>query len=197
MIRYLNGPISFKTPSYIIVEAGGVGYEVNISMYTYAKVEPLERVKIHTYLHIKEDSHTLYGFFEDVERKMFTLLISVSGIGPNTAMTIFSGMNPEEVQASILSEDTAAFNRVKGIGPKTAKRIILDLKDKVKKQFGSDITIPVGSNVSPARQEAISALIALGFNRIVVQKAVNKVLRDDPSIQGAEQIIRSALKQLS
>jgi Holliday junction DNA helicase RuvA len=112
-------------------------------------------------------------------------------------MTIFSGLNPEEVQASILSEDTAAFNRVKGIGPKTAKRIILDLKDKVKKQFGSDITIPVGSNVSPARQEAISALIALGFNRIVVQKAVNKVLRDDPSIQGAEQIIRSALKQLS
>ena len=197
MIRYLNRHISFKTPSYIILEAGGVGYEVNISMYTYAKVEPLERVKIHTYLHIKEDSHTLYGFFEDVERKMFTLLISVSGIGPNTAMTIFSGMNPEEVQASILSEDTAAFNRVKGIGPKTAKRIILDLKDKVKKQFGSDITIPVGSTVNPARQEAISALIALGFNRIVVQKAVNKVLRDDPSIQGAEQIIRSALKQLS
>lgn len=197
MIRYLNGPISFKTPNYIIVEAGGVGYEVNISMYTYAKVESLERVKIHTYLHIKEDSHTLYGFFEDVERQMFTLLISVSGIGPNTAMTIFSGMSPEEVQASILGEDTAAFNRVKGIGPKTAKRIILDLKDKVKKQFGTDIKIPVGSTVSPERQEAISALLALGFNKIAVQKAVNKVLREEVEASTAEQIIRLALKQLS
>jgi Holliday junction DNA helicase RuvA len=197
MIRYLNGPISYKSPNYIIVEAAGVGYEVNISMYTYAKVEPLERIKVLTYLHIKEDSHTLYGFFEDIERQMFTLLISVSGIGPNTAMTIFSGMSPEEVQASILGEDTAAFNRVKGIGPKTAKRIILDLKDKVKKQFGSDIKIPVGATVSPDRQEAISALLALGFNKIAVQKAVNKVLREESDASGAEQIIRLALKQLS
>lgn len=197
MIRYLTGPITYKTPHYIVVEAAGVGYEVNISMFTYAKVEPLEKVKILTYLHIKEDSHTLYGFYEDVERQMFTLLISVSGIGPSTALLIFSGMRPDEVQQAILSEDTAAFNRVKGIGPKTAKRIILDLKDKVKKQFG-DIVVSASSPAgNPARQEAISALIALGFNRIAVQKAVNKVLNEQPDVAEAEGIIRFALKILS
>ena len=197
MIRYLNGPIGHKTANYIVVEAGGVGYEVNISMFTYAKLEKLDKIKILTYLHIKEDSHTLYGFFDDTERSLFLLLISVSGIGPNTALTIFSGMNPQEVQHAIVTEDTAAFNRVKGIGPKTAKRIILDLKDKVKKQFGELSLDQVTASASPDRQEAISALVALGFNKITVQKTVNKILRENEGDLSAEAIIRMALKQLS
>ena len=197
MIRYLNGPIGHKTANYIIVEAGGVGYEVNISMYTYAKLEKLDRIKILTYLHIKEDSHTLYGFFEDMERQLFLLLISVSGIGPNTALTIFSGMTAQEVQHAIIAEDTAAFNRVKGIGPKTAKRIILDLKDKVKKHFGEVAVDQVSAGASPDRQEAISALVALGFNKITVQKTVNKILRENEAALNAEAIIRLALKHLS
>ena len=197
MIRYLKGAITHKSPNYIIVEAGGIGYEVNISLMTYGHIEPLEQVKISTYLHIKEDSHTLYGFASEQERKLFLLLISVSGIGPSTAQLVLSSMNVEEVSASIVNEDEKAFNRVKGVGPKTAKRIILDLKDKVEKEFSPEKGGPVLVGNNPARTEAIAALTALGFNRISIQKSINKIIKESEKDLGVEELIKTALKHLS
>ncbi|MCP3928925.1 MAG: Holliday junction branch migration protein RuvA [Bacteroidetes bacterium] len=203
MITYLKGEITFKNPSYIVVETGGVGYRVNVSLHTYAQIEKLEKVKILTYLHIKEDSHTLYGFAGEPERNLFGHLISVSGIGTNTARVVLSAMTPDEVRAAIIGEDVLAFKNVKGIGPKTAKRIILDLKDKMMKESGD--TLPTnlsgGQALIPAdntlRKEALSGLVGLGFNKVQVQKALNKVLREHPGIENVEQLIKMALKQLS
>jgi len=195
MISYIKGTITYKNPTYVIVETGGVGYHVNVSLNTYAQIEKMEQVKILIHQHIKEDSNTLYGFNEEAERSLFVLLISVSGIGPNTARVILSSMTPEEVRSSIVGEDVASFNRVKGIGPKTAKRIILDLKDKVIKDSGD-----TSANFSPKdntlRQEALSALVALGFAKVTVQKTLNKILRED-KFTSVEQLIKVALKQLS
>jgi Holliday junction DNA helicase RuvA len=196
MITYLKGIIAFKTPTYIVVETAGVGYYVHISLHTYAQVEKLETVKILTHLVVREDSHTLYGFAEEPERQLFMLLISVSGIGPSTAQVMLSSMTPDEVRSAIISENAAALARVKGIGPKTAKRIILDLKDKLVKDSGeTPLTIlPQGNTI---REEALSALVALGFSRIEVQKTLNKILKEQPAISNVEELIKMALRQLS
>lgn len=196
MITYIKGVITFKTPTFIIVETGGIGYHVNISLNTYVQIEKLEQVKILTYLQVKEDSHTLYGFAEDSERHLFVLLISVSGIGSNTARIILSSMNPDEIKSAILSENVAAFKQVKGVGPKTAKRIILDLKDKVLKESG-DTPLTFTPQDNRSRDEALSALVALGFARIQVQKALNKILKEQPNVTSVEELIKLALKQLS
>ena len=195
MISYIKGEITHKNLTFIIVETGGIGYHVNVSLHTYAQIEKEERIKILIHQHLKEDSNTLYGFSEETERSLFVLLISVSGIGPNTARVILSGMTPEEVRASILAENVAAFNRVKGIGPKTAKRIILDLKDKVMKDSG-DIMVSLGGQDNTLRAEALSALVALGFAKVSVQKTLNKVLQTE-KFTSVEQLIKVALKQLS
>jgi len=196
MISYVKGPITHKSPTYLIVEAGGVGYHINISLHTYAKIEALATVKILTYLHVKEDAQTLFGFAEDIERKLFVHLISVSGIGPNTAQILLSSLNPEEVRAAIIGEDVAAFKQVKGIGPKTAKRIILDLKDKLIKESGdAPLTLPAINNT--IRDEALSGLVALGFTRIQAQKALKKALREKPEAANVEELVKQALKQLS
>lgn len=195
MISYIKGEITHKNPTFIIVETGGIGYHVNVSLYTYARIEKEERIKILIHQHIKEDSNTLYGFSEETERSLFILLISVSGIGPNTARVILSGMTPEEVRASILGENVAAFNQVKGIGPKTAKRIILDLKDKVIKDSGNNgVSLSVQDNT--LRAEALSALVALGFAKVPVQKTLNRVLQAE-KFTSVEQLIKVVLKQLS
>lgn len=196
MISYVKGLISLKTPAYVVVEAGGIGYHINISLNTYSKIEKLENVKLLTHLQVKEDSHTLYGFAEDVERDMFVKLISVSGIGANTARVLLSSMPPEEVRTAIVSEDVSAFKKVKGVGPKTAKRIILDLKDKVLKDSGeTPLTLILPNNT--ARDEALQALVALGFNKIMVQKALNKIIREQPGLTNVEELIKAALKQFS
>ena len=195
MISYIKGAITHKNPTFIIVETGGIGYHVNVSLHTYAQIEKEERVKILIHQHIKEDSNTLYGFSEEAERSLFKLLISVSGIGPNTARVILSGMTPAEVRASILAENVAAFNRVKGIGPKTAKRIILDLKDKVMKDSGDNM-VSLGTQDNTLRAEALSALVALGFAKVSVQKTLNRVLQAE-KFTSVEQLIKVALKQLS
>ncbi len=195
MISYIKGAITHKNPTYIIVETGGIGYHVNVSLHTYAQIEKEERIKILIHQHIKEDSNTLYGFSEEAERSLFILLISVSGIGPNTARVILSGMAPEEVRASILGENVAAFNRVKGIGPKTAKRIILDLKDKVMKDSGES-GVSLSGQDNTLRTEALSALVALGFAKVSVQKTLNRVLQAE-KFTSVEQLIKVALKQLS
>ena len=167
-----------------------------MSLNTYTAIEKLERIKILTYLNIKEDSHSLYGFADEKERSLFVLLISVSGIGTNTARIVLSSLSPEEVRAAIISEDVVTFNKVKGIGPKTAKRIILDLKDKVMKESG-DVPLTFTKKDNTLRGEALSALLALGFAKIKVQKVLNRILQANNDIQSVEELIKRALKQLS
>ncbi|MCB0572536.1 MAG: Holliday junction branch migration protein RuvA [Phaeodactylibacter sp.] len=196
MITYIKGNITHKSPTFIVVEAGGIGYHINISLFTYAQVEKLETVKILTHLHIKEDAHTLYGFADAAERSLFVHLISVSGIGPNTGQLILSAMNPDELRANIIGENVAALQRIKGVGPKTAKRIILDLKDKMMKDSGGEMPA-LAPQDNTMREEALSALVALQFNRIQAQKALNKVLRDKPGLVSVEELIKLALKELS
>ena len=196
MITYIKGNITHKSPTFIVVETGGLGYHVNISLNTYSQVEKMESVKILTHLHIKEDSHTLYGFADAAERSLFVHLISVSGIGPSTAQLMLSSMTPEEMRMAIISEDVNTLKRIKGIGPKTAKRAILDLKDKMLKDSGEEMVLASPQD-NTIRDEALSALVALQFNRIQAQKALNKALKENPGIAGVEQLIKLALKELS
>lgn len=197
MIAYLNGDITYKTPTYIYVDCHGVGYHVNISLNTYAKLENLQKIKILTYLNVKEDEQTLFGFFDDDERSLFILLISVSGVGVNTARIILLYMTPDEVRTAIIHENAVSLGKVKGIGPKTAKRIILDLKDKVIKESGSDHVILVGPETASIRSEALSALIALGFPKPVVEKQIKIVMEKNPNTDQVEDLIKQVLKQMS
>ncbi len=193
MIAYLNGEITYHSPTYIYLDINGLAYHVNISLQTYARIESLTKVKLWTYLHVKEDSHTLFGFFEQDERSIFKHLISVSGIGPNTARLILSSMTSGEARRAIANEDVVSFNKVKGIGPKTAKRVILDLKEKILKE-----EIPQGISASEpmqdVQQEATQALMALGFQRAQVQKAMSGIYQPGMSV---EELIKTVLKQVS
>lgn len=196
MIAYIKGSITFKSPTYIYVEAHGVGYHINISLHTYARIEKEEQVKLLTHLHVKEDSQTLYGFADASERTLFVHLLSVSGIGPNTARIVLSSMTPEEVEHAILTEDELSFKQVKGIGAKTAKQIILDLKNKVSK--GIDKTLPLPTlRDNTLQQEALSALLALGFTKNSVMKAISSARKADPNITEVEALIKASLKRLS
>lgn len=197
MITYIKGNITHKSPTYVVVETAGVGYHINISLHTYARIEKLETVKMLTHLHIKEDSHTLFGFSEAAERNLFVHLISVSGIGPSTAQLMLSAMTPDEMRSAIIGEDVAALKRIKGVGPKTAKRIILDLKDKLLKDGGGEAPAILPQANNAIREEALSALVALQFNRIHAQKALNKILKAQPEIAQVEALIKLALKELS
>ena len=196
MISYIKGLITYKNPTFIVVEAGGIGYRINISLNTYTQIEKAEQVKILTHFHVKEDSQTLYGFSESAERNLFRHLISVSGIGPSTAQTLLSSMTPEEARAAIIGENVAAFKSVKGIGPKTAKRLILDLKDKLIKD-GGDNPVVVTASGNTLREEALSALLALQVNKVQAQKVLTKILKEHPSLTKVEELIRLALRQLN
>lgn len=200
MISYIKGAITMKSPTYIIIETGGIGYKVNISLNTYSKVEQLETVKILTHFLVKEDSQTLYGFFEGNERQLFRHLISVGGVGPNTAIVMLSTMQSDELKAAIIGENILALKKIKGIGEKTAKRIIIDLKDKIIKEAG-DTPLPTGdtpaNNSTAIREEALQALVTLGFNKIQAQKVLNKILKTDPSATTVEKLIKKALRLLS
>ena len=196
MIAYVKGLLTFKNPTFVVVEAAGIGYHINISLHTYAQIEKAEQVRLLTHLHIKEDAHTLYGFGEESERQLFRQLISVSGIGPTTAQVALSSLSPDELRAAIIGEDVNTFKRVKGIGPKTAKRIILDLKDKILKDGGESVILPTPQD-NTAREEALSALAALGFARSQVQRALNRVLRDQGKGLSAEELIKLTLRELS
>jgi len=197
MIAYVKGEIAFKSPTYVIVETGGIGYKINISLNTYAQIEKSERVKLLTHFYVKEDQQTLYGFAEMIEKKLFIHLISVSGIGPSTARLMLSGMSPDELRSAIIGEDLVAFKKVKGVGPKTAKRLILDLKDKLIKESGEDnlATTNIVAGGNTLRQEALSALVALGYVKIQAQKALNKALQGNPNTDSVEKLIKLALKE--
>ncbi|MGK0366031.1 MAG: Holliday junction DNA helicase RuvA [Saprospiraceae bacterium] len=197
MIHYIKGEITFKSPTFIVVETGGIGYKVNISLNTYAKIEKLERVKILTTFLVKEDSQTLFGFADDAERQLFSLLLSVSGVGPSTTQVMLSSMTPDEIKSAIIGEDVNAFKKVKGVGPKTAKRIILDLKDKILKDGGDIINLtPASAADNTMRNEALMALVGLGFSKISAQKALNKILKEQKDIDTVQDLIKAGLNAL-
>lgn len=180
------------------MDCNGVGYHVNISLHTYSKLENLDKIKILTYLAIKEDEHALYGFFDDEERALFILLISVSGIGVNTARVILSYMTPDEVRTAIIHENAVALGKVKGIGPKTAKRIILDLKDKVIKESGKEhVVLSAGPESNALKQEALSALMTLGFPKQAIEKQIKFISEKHPEIDQVEDLIKQVLKNMN
>jgi Holliday junction DNA helicase RuvA len=197
LVAYLNGKIALKTPTHIYVECGGVGYHVNISLHTYSKLESLESIKILTYHHVREEEQSLYGFFDDEERLLFVQLISVSGIGVNTARVILSYMTPEEVRTAIIHENAVALSKVKGIGPKTAKQIILDLKEKVMKTGIDSPALHVTIPSNAIKDEALAALLALGFPKAAVEKHIKSVLDKQPDISLVEDLIKNVLKQMN
>lgn len=196
MITHLRGTMTFKCPTFVVLEAGGVGYQVFISLHTYSQLPDTPTIFLLTHQFIKEDSHTLYGFSEDKERTLFRLLISVSGVGPTTAQVLLSSISPDEIRLAILSEQDEIFRKAKGIGPKTAKRIILDLKDKMVKDSGEAV-FSNNPSYNTIRDEALSALVALGFNRGLVQKAIQQILQDSAPTENVEDLIKKALKLLS
>ncbi|MBT8321455.1 MAG: Holliday junction branch migration protein RuvA [Eudoraea sp.] len=193
MIDHLNGRMLEKNPTYLVVECAGVGYFVNISLNTFSKVPDQENIRIYTHLQVKEDSHTLFGFADKIEREIFRLLISVSGIGSSTARTMLSSLSPEQVRDAIASGDVPLIQSIKGIGAKTAQRVILDLKDKILKIYNLQEVSTDSNNTN--REEALSALEVLGFARKQSEKVVDQVLSQDPSLS-AEDIIKRALKNL-
>ncbi len=193
MIHHLKGKLVEKNPTHVIIECGGVGYFVNISLHTFSKLTDGENISLFTHLQIKEDSHTLFGFSEKSEREIFRLLLSVSGIGSSTARTMLSSMSPAQIRDAIASGDAPTIQGIKGIGTKTAQRVILDLKDKVLKVYDID-EVSLSSN-NTNKDEALSALEVLGFPRRQADKVVEKVLLQDPGLS-VENIIKLALKNL-
>ena len=194
MIAYLSGKFSYKNPAVVYVDVNGIGYEVNISLNTYAHIQHLEEGKLFTYLQIKEDAHTLYGFFDSLEKEMFILLISVSGVGAATARMMLSSMKPDEISNAILMKQTSILESVKGIGRKTAERLVLELKDKVSK-----ISQTSTGNISVSNtfdQDALNALIALGISRPMAEQAIKKIKMTEPSINSLENLIKKALKAI-
>ena len=180
-----------KTPTNVIVECGGIGYDVKISLNTFSALGNKESLKIYTQFVVREDAQILYGFADPEEREMFNFLVSVSGIGPSTAIIMLSGLTPSEIAHAIISEDVPTIQGVKGIGAKTAQRVIVDLKDKMLKFEVSDDNVS-GSN-NTLRFDALTALVSLGFDKKQADKALNKVLKDQDSV---EHLIKDALKVL-
>jgi Holliday junction DNA helicase RuvA len=194
MFAYIDGKLTFKCPTYVVVEAGGVGYHINISLNTYSALGNAERCKIYTWLHVKEDAHTLYGFADEGERRLFLHLISVSGIGPTTCRMMLSSITPVEIQQAIIKADVALIQQIKGIGAKSAQRIVLELQDKLKKE-GPDslISMPLHNTT---KDEALSALVMLGFGKQVAEKAVDNAVKNADQDLTVEQMIKIALKNL-
>ncbi|MGB0776744.1 MAG: Holliday junction branch migration protein RuvA [Flavobacteriaceae bacterium] len=193
MINHLKGKLVEKNPTYAIIECNGVGYFVNISLQTFSALPDSEAVMLYTHLIIREDAHSLYGFFSLLERELFRLLISVSGVGPSTARTMLSSMTAIEIQQGIVDGDVALIQSVKGIGAKTAQRVILDLKDKIVKTYQiEENSLPEGNS---HKEEALSALEVLGFNAKQSEKIISNLLKSEPNLD-VEQLIKKALKSL-
>ncbi|NNC69376.1 MAG: Holliday junction branch migration protein RuvA [Flavobacteriaceae bacterium] len=193
MITHVRGKLVEINPTYAIVECNGVGYFLNISLNTYSKIPDSEAVKLYTHLSIREDAHTLFGFADKTEREIFRLLTSVSGVGPSTARTMLSSMTSEQIQQAIATEDVVLIQSVKGIGAKTAQRVIVDLKDKILKTYElSEDSLKTDNTL---KEEALSALEVLGFTRKQVDKLLHRILQESPSIS-LEEIIKQALKNL-
>ncbi len=191
MIAHLNGRLIEKSPTEVVIECGGIGYLVKISLHTFSQLPSNEAIKIYTQFIVREDAQLLYGFADKVERDMFNLLISVSGIGPNTAILMLSSLTPSEVANAIGSEDVSTIQSVKGIGLKTAQRVIIDLKDKMLKFGLSDDSGTISNNT--IRFDALTALVSLGFDKKAAEKALNRIFNDQATV---ELLIKDALKVL-
>ncbi len=193
MITHIKGRLVEKNPTDVVLDCNGVGYFLHISLHTYSLLPEGEALQLYTHLQVKEDSHTLFGFVEKSEREIFRLLISVSGIGASTARTMLSSLHPDQIKEAIASNDVATIQSIKGIGAKTAQRVIIDLKDKILKVYNID-EVSVSQN-NTNKDEALSALETLGFSRKIAEKVVDKVLRVTPK-ETVENIIKQALKNL-
>ncbi|WP_295767456.1 Holliday junction branch migration protein RuvA [uncultured Mucilaginibacter sp.] len=194
MYAYIDGKLAFKSPAYVVIDAGGVGYHINISLNTFSKLGDTERCKLFVWLHVKEDGHTLYGFADEGEKRLFLHLISVSGIGPNTGRMMLSSITPEEIQTAIVKGNVTQIQRIKGIGPKSAQRVILELQDKLRKE-GPDTLISMPAN-NTVKDEALSALVMLGFARNAAEKVLDAEIGKNTETLTVEQLIKSALKSL-
>ncbi|MCH7784874.1 MAG: Holliday junction branch migration protein RuvA [Bacteroidetes bacterium] len=193
MITHIEGRLVEKSPTDVIIDCNGVGYFINISLYTFSNLPESENVKLYTHLLVREDSHTLYGFSSVLEREIFRLLISVSGVGANIARTMLSSLSPEQVMEAIAHNDITTIQSVKGIGSKTSQRVVLDLGDKILKVYSLDEVSDISSNTN--KNEALSALDTLGFARKQVEKVCNDIIKHDPEAS-VETIIKQALKNL-
>jgi holliday junction DNA helicase RuvA len=195
MIAFLKGKLVHKEPTFIIMDVGGVGYHVNISLQTYSEIKDQENILIFTHLAIREDAHILFGFSNEAEKKLFQQLISVNGIGPSTAIVMLSYMNSQELKTAIIQENVAALQSIKGIGGKTAQRVIIELRDKLKKE-GWEENQPTLS-VAPhntLRKEALSALLTLGLPKALAEKSVDTVLKKSGNTITLEDLVKQALK---
>jgi Holliday junction DNA helicase RuvA len=198
MIAYLSGKITYKSPTHIVLEMGGIGYMVKISLNTFEKIQHLDACQLQTSLIVKNENQSvsgfeLYGFFEEQEKDLFEKLISVSGVGASTARVMLSSFKPDEIRTAILGENEALIQSIKGIGPKSAKRIILELKDKVGKMSTAALLVQTPNNTM--KEEALSALVALGFNKQAAEKVLGK-LQSGGDARNVEGLIKEALKLL-
>jgi Holliday junction DNA helicase RuvA len=194
MYAYLQGQFTHKSPAQVYLDVNGVGYDLNISLHTYSAIQGLQEGRLYTHLQVKEDAHVLFGFFDKEEKEIFLLLIGVSGIGAATARMMLSSMKPEEIQRAILQGDVKLIERVKGIGKKTAERLVLELKDKVGKQSGTqDVALGLGNRIE---QDALIAMTALGISRAQAEQSIQKVMRSEPETTILEDLIKKALKAI-
>jgi len=195
MFAYLKGKLAFQDPTFVIIDVQGVGYEVKISLHTFSKIKDKESIQLFTYFHVKEDIQALYGFADQHEKGIFQHLISISGVGPSTGLMVLSSLSPEEVEEAILGEDVRTIQAVKGIGAKTAQRIILELKDKIGKSTASGDLINIPSSGRNAiRNEALAALVTLGINKAAAQKSIDNILKGSSGEISLEELIKLALK---
>lgn len=192
MIAYLRGKLVHKEPTHVIVDVGGVGYQASISLNTFSEIKDQEDIRLATYLHVREDAHLLFGFSTEAEKELFLNLISVNGVGPNTAIVMLSSLPPAELRAAILREDARTLQAVKGIGGKTAQRLILELRDKLRRSSGDPIL--TGSPGNTLRQEALTALVTLGISRSAAEASIDGVLRKAGNTISLEDLVKQALK---
>jgi holliday junction DNA helicase RuvA len=197
MIAYIQGKLVIKDPTYVIIDVGGVGYHIRISLQTYSSLTLSdEKVKLHTHLSIKEDSHTLFGFFDLEEKELFVDLISVSGIGPGTAMVMLSSLSAAEIKNALVTEDLRTIQSIKGIGAKTAARAIIELKDKLKKEhlIGGGTSATTNLPTYALKNEALAALTTLGIARAVAEKSIDTILKKEGFGLSLENLIKLALR---
>lgn len=194
MIAYLKGKLVHKEPTFVQIEVNGVGYQVSISLNTFSEIKDREDLKLSTYMHVREDAHVLYGFATEAEKQMFLNLISVNGMGPNTAMVVLSYMPPAELRNAIVREDASALQAVKGIGGKTAQRLILELKDKLKKDVVEEVPGKPVLLHNTIRNEALTALMTLGIAKPAAEKSIDTILKRMGTTISLEELVKQALK---
>jgi len=193
MITQIKGKVLEKEPTRVVIDCNGIGYELHISLYTYSKIKDTENLTLYTHLQITQDSHNLFGFFNLLERTIFRLLISVSGIGSSIARIMLSSMDPDQIRNLIITENVKAIESIKGIGHKTAQRVIIELKDKISKLYSTEDILPVLNN--SIKEETLSALEVLGYRRKSVEKIADKIIQSNPN-HSTEELIKEILNKL-